>query len=100
VIVAYQNQIVMEETLDEALDKLFRSEPRSTPAGGVVAARDALQLLDAGAGSPALSSDPIVAQAREHYQRALQAQREGNWASYGEEIERLGAVIERLGGVD
>jgi len=100
VIVAYQNQIVMEETLDEALDKLFRSEPRSTPTGGVVAARDALQLLDAGAGSPALSSDPIVAQAREHYQRALQAQREGNWASYGEEIERLGAVIERLGGVD
>ena len=102
VIVAYQNQIVMEETLDQALDKLFRSGPRPTPdtlpARGVVAALDAQQPLDTGTGGRAVSSNPLVAQASEHYQRALQAQRAGNWASYGDEIEQLGAVLERLGG--
>ena len=38
----------------------------------------------------------LGARAREHYQRALQAQREGDWALYGEEIRRLGEVLERM----
>ena len=33
---------------------------------------------------------------REHYQRALQAQRDGNWALYGEEIRRLGEVLDQM----
>jgi uncharacterized membrane protein (UPF0182 family) len=31
-----------------------------------------------------------------HYDRALQAQREGDWTRYGEEIKRLGAAIEQI----
>jgi hypothetical protein len=31
-----------------------------------------------------------------HYERALQAQREGNWALYGDEIKRLGEVLGRM----
>ena len=38
----------------------------------------------------------LAEQARSHYQRALQAQREGNWALYGEEIKKLGEVLERM----
>ena len=34
--------------------------------------------------------------AQDHYARALDAQRDGNWAQYGEEIERLGAVLGEL----
>jgi uncharacterized protein len=34
--------------------------------------------------------------AKQHYDRALQAQRDGDWARYGEEIRQLGAVIEEL----
>ena len=34
--------------------------------------------------------------AREHYQRAVQAQRDGNWALYGEEIRRLGEVLDQM----
>ena len=38
--------------------------------------------------------DPaILAQARAHYDNAMKAQREGNWAAYGEEIKRLGELL-------
>jgi hypothetical protein len=43
------------------------------------------------------SLDTLAARAREHYQRALQAQREGDWARYGEEIRRLGEVLDQMG---
>ena len=95
VIVAYQNQIVMEETLDEALDRLF---PR-----GSGAARHRGAGRSAAGGKPAhrrrrLAADvaALTAQAREHYERAMKAQREGNWALYGEEIKRLGEVLAQL----
>ena len=38
----------------------------------------------------------MAEQARAHYQRAMQAQREGNWALYGEEIKKLGEVLEKM----
>ena len=103
VIVAYQNQIVMEETLDEALSRLFGagqdSPPSALPANTIVAdvaivPPETTALIPS---STASGARPSVAQAGEHYRRALQAQRDGNWAQYGEEIERLGEVLERLG---
>ncbi|HIN11431.1 MAG TPA: UPF0182 family protein [Acidobacteria bacterium] len=103
VIVAYQNQIVMEPTLNQALDRLFGSGVRSAPgaltAGAVVAQLDAPQPADAAAATPSApgGTGPLVAQASEHYQRALQAQRDGNWALYGQEIEQLGEVLAQLG---
>jgi uncharacterized membrane protein (UPF0182 family) len=42
-------------------------------------------------------NDELSAKALEHYRRALQAQREGNWALYGDEIRRLGEVLDQLG---
>jgi uncharacterized membrane protein (UPF0182 family) len=39
---------------------------------------------------------PLAEQARQHYTRALQAQRDGNWALYGEEIKKLGEVLEKM----
>jgi hypothetical protein len=93
VIVAHQNQIVMEETLDAALDRLFPGDgPRAKPAAEPVTA-----------GQPPIEKPTevgdiasLAAQARTHYQRALQAQRDGNWALYGEEIRRLGEVLEKM----
>jgi hypothetical protein len=94
VIVAHQNQIVMEETLDKALQRLF--------PGGEEGPRPAAPVVEPGSGtasSPASSqpsSQDPMARARDHYQRALQAQREGNWALYGEEIRRLGEVLNQI----
>ncbi len=102
VIVAYQNQIVMEATLDLALNRLFGSagSPGSLPADTILAAAE-LPPADAGATTAAAAGttgNPLVVEASEHYRRALSAQRQGNWAEYGDEIEQLGAVLERLGG--
>jgi hypothetical protein len=42
------------------------------------------------------SSDELSSRALDHYQRAIQAQRDGDWALYGEEIKRLGALLEEM----
>ena len=38
----------------------------------------------------------LAKQAQEHYSRAMQAQRQGDWAEYGQEIERLGDILTEL----
>ena len=103
VVVAYQNQIVMEATLDLALKRLFSgSEPAdfSTTTPTILAETES----DSGTPSAAvISSEPLGAealtqQAQDYYNRALQAQRDGNWAQYGVEIEQLGSILEQLQG--
>ena len=95
VIVAYQNQIVMEATLDEALGRLF---PRDGRGGGAGAKPVEAPGATPAAPQPAVPGDvaALSAQAREIYDRAMKAQREGNWALYGEEIKRLGEVLAQL----
>ena len=38
----------------------------------------------------------IAALAQQHYERAMQAQREGDWARYGEEIKQLGELLKQM----
>ena len=105
VVVAYQNQIVMDETLDRALERLFG---RGAP--GEVVAPPSTLMTDVAPTAPEASpgdtatqpgsSTTLAQQAQGHYARALQARREGDWALYGEEIEQLGEVLEQLQGTD
>ena len=95
VIVAYQNQIVMDETLDRALDRLF--PPSGRPAAAP--SRDAAPIEAAAeppAAGPPGSDEGLSARALEHYRRAIEAQRNGNWALYGEEIRRLGDALQQM----
>ncbi len=98
VIVAHHNQIVMEDSLDKALERLF-------PRGGTSAAVSVTPAPAAASapGAPAPPAPPtagpadqLSAQALDHYRRALAAQRDGNWALYGEELQKLGKVLEQL----
>lgn len=91
VILAHQNQIVMEETLDKALDRLF---PADGPGRG--SQRVASLEIDELSDRPVPRDDGLRAQAVEHYRNAMQAQRDGNWARYGDEIRRLGEVLEQM----
>ncbi len=85
IVVAYQNQVVMEETLEAGLSRLF---------GGVVARTAA-----APEPAPATGGDgaaDLARRASEIYQRAVAAQRAGDWTRYGEELSRLGEVLKQL----
>ncbi len=86
VIVAYENRIAMEETLDSALSRIFGdvrvSEEAAPSAAGLL---------------PAVKEEKgLASAAREHFERAMNAQREGNWALYGEEIRKLGEIIRKM----
>ncbi len=101
VIVAHQNRIVMEPTLDLAIARLFgqtdrrRARRRSParPARGHAAASRRRRRRPT---STPPTWERLGADARDTYQRALDAQRAGNWAKYGEEIKRLGELLERM----
>jgi hypothetical protein len=96
VIVAYSDHVVMEDTLDAALSKIF---------SGVVTTTEALPAPPGTAaptpakpsGAAAVDIQALIREANQHYQRALQLQRQGDWAGYGEELKKLGDVLNRLG---
>jgi hypothetical protein len=50
-----------------------------------------------GAASAASPLDAgLVSQAQQHYDRAIAAQRAGDWPAYGREIDQLGTVLKQL----
>jgi len=91
VIVAYENRIAMEETLEDAIARIFEGE-YSFVADEARSAGEA-------AGAPPRASAgrlDLVEAAGEAYRRAVAAQRQGDWAKYGEELRKLGAALEEL----
>ena len=100
VIVAYQNQIVMEETLD-AGDRAHLRPPRRAPAAPPRPRRRGRRRPSAGSRAPGRRRGRHAVDARRRSARPLRpraspAQREGNWALYGEEINKLGEVLKQL----
>jgi hypothetical protein len=87
VVVAHGNRVVMSETLESGLARLFGGETQPRVAAAVAAA---------GAPAAPAAMASTLQQAQQHYDRALAAQRAGNWAEYGREIEALGAVLRQL----
>ena len=100
VIVAYQNQIVMEETLSLALGRLFGRVPETLQVASTGQGEPSATISMTSTQMDALEVPPqglaLAEQAREHYERAIQAQRDGNWSLYGDEVTRLGEILERL----
>jgi len=99
VIVAYQDQIVMEGTLNQGLVKIFgRSvatalapDLREETDVGVPTTNPVVSITGA---APDLAA--LAVQANGHFERASTAQREGNWALYGDEMKKLGDVLAQM----
>ena len=84
VIVAFGDEVVMEENLELALQRLFGGKKAvAAPAMGVA--------TDAKA-SPAT----LAREAMGIYEKAINLQRQGNWAAYGEELRKLEQVLKRM----
>lgn len=95
VIVAFQNQVIMRETLDGALAELFGGSATvrsQVPAAAVPGVPGVPEL----AGVVSAEVRSLLAEARQRYDSALEAQRAGDWSRYGEEIKALGDLLERL----
>jgi uncharacterized membrane protein (UPF0182 family) len=90
----------MEETLDKALDRLFPGGPQrhqpTAPVEEPGAPPPSPTATPSAPQAPPAGMDALAAEARTVYERALKAQREGNWALYGEEIKRLGEVLDKM----
>lgn len=87
VIVAFENRIAMEPTLDQALARLFSETAETVPQ----------QTSSEGAQPSATAPvNPLVEQANAQYARARTALRNGDFAAYGREINALGQTLERL----
>jgi uncharacterized membrane protein (UPF0182 family) len=105
VIVAYQDQIVMAETLNQGLVQIFgRSVATAlTPDLRMVSDGDqpvippAAEAPAPGAAAP-MSADlaALAVRANDHYEAASAAQRAGYWALYGEEMKKLGEVLAQM----
>ncbi|MGH7499344.1 MAG: UPF0182 family protein [Gemmatimonadales bacterium] len=90
VVVAYENQVVMGETLDSALTELFGGAPGpGHPPAPAPAVATEEPVADSG-------FQALAGEARRRYEAALQAQRDLDWARYGVEMRQLGELLERL----
>jgi uncharacterized membrane protein (UPF0182 family) len=92
VIVAYENQIAMEETLEASLARIFKGE---LPERDLASELSVEGTGKAAAAAPAARGN-LIQQAKDAYDSAVQAQRQGDWAKYGAELRKLGAIIDEL----
>lgn len=100
VIVSYSDHVVMESTLDAALSQIFGGTVVSaTSAGGSANVPGNPPLAGAASTSaraPAEDLKSIIREANQHYERAQELLRQGDWNGYGGEIKKLGEVLKRM----
>lgn len=93
VIVAYGNNIAMEETLDLALRKIF--------GGGPIKDRDLRAVVKKPAAGGEMSDRQAALEALGHFRKAQEYLRQGNWGAFGEELKKTGEILltlEKKGG--
>ncbi|KXZ40779.1 hypothetical protein SAMN05661008_01815 [Alkalithermobacter thermoalcaliphilus JW-YL-7 = DSM 7308] len=78
IIMLYKDKIVIENSLQEALDSLFKNGEKQ---------KDKEFVYD---------QDNLITKANEIYNKAQQAMKEGNFSDYGKYIQELGEVLRKL----
>lgn len=90
IVVAHGNSIAMEDNLEAALARVFGGSARGLVDTGIPVAKG---------GAPAeidSSLKALTARAYDHYSRAQELLRQGNFAGYGEEVKRLESALKEL----
>ena len=90
VIVAAGEYIAMEPTLQESIAAIFGT--------GIVPTRpeDKPQVPTQPAGPADAEIASLITEAQQHYEQAQQYLQAGDWAGYGEELDALKAVLDKL----
>jgi len=89
VIVAFGNQIAMEENLEKSINRIFGEGVKKGEVQGEIKPEEKVQELPV---------NTLIDKAIEHYKKAIKYQREGNWAGYGEELKNLEKALKDLKG--
>jgi uncharacterized membrane protein (UPF0182 family) len=84
VIVAYGNNVVMEETLDAAIQRLFTGSLPST------------RMMETGGATGKRQSRELSSQALEQLRKAREALRKEDWAGYGKYLKELEETLREL----
>ncbi|RKL63459.1 UPF0182 family protein [Thermoanaerobacteraceae bacterium SP2] len=84
VVVAYGEHVVMERTFEAALSRIF-GEPVAEKTMPAVPTEE-------------MTTEELIKRAGTLYDEAIKAQREGDWATYGQKIGELGDLLKKLSG--
>jgi uncharacterized membrane protein (UPF0182 family) len=87
VIIAYGDKVVMDETLERALERIFGSAPTLPIPGGE---------QPTGPAKPDKTTAELTGKARDLFAAAQKLIQQGDWAGYGRTIRELGQVLEEL----
>lgn len=90
VILAYENDVVMEDNLERALMVLFGDRKASQTATVDKAAATTT--------TKRLSVQDMAKEAAQVFERTKSLQRQGDWAGYGEQLKRLEEIIKQMVG--
>lgn len=86
VIVAYENDVVMEENLEQALNALFGGRKVSPSPASIHAPSQKMSIQD------------LAKEAEQAFERAKTLQKQGDWTGYGEQLKKLEQVIRQMTG--
>ncbi|WP_374689180.1 UPF0182 family protein [Promineifilum sp.] len=104
IVTASNTSVAMAETLDRSLVALASGTPAASPVTGVLQPEAGESDVGAAA-TPASAATPLanpttldelVAAANAHLAAAEQAQRQGDWTSYGQELQALRQTLAQL----
>lgn len=87
VIVSYSDKIVLAESIDDALQQIF-SYTQANNQGNSNESQVEIP-------SSNINTEKLK-EAKNLYEQALEAQKSGDWSKYGENIKKLGEVIDSL----
>ena len=85
VIVAFGNQIAMEETLEQSLQRIFGGKPSPQAVARPTAAAQT-----------SIAERELAQQALAHFSRAQELLRQGDWAGYGEELKKVESLLREM----
>jgi hypothetical protein len=88
VIIAYENDVVMEENLERALSVLFGGR-KTTPVSGITTNAVTHKKI---------SVHDLAKEAAQIFERAKALQRQGDWAGYGVQLKKLEQTLKQLAG--
>jgi uncharacterized membrane protein (UPF0182 family) len=84
--VAYENDVVMEENLEQTLTALFGGRKATAPPVGAPIVTQKMSIQD------------LAKEAEQVFERIKTLQKQGDWAGYGENLKKLEQILRQMTG--